>query len=330
MGALSLYNPTLLDAMSREDPNGQVATVVEFLNATNEVLDDMTFIEGNLKDGHVTTARTGLPGATWTKLYEHVQPSKSTTMQITDRIGTLEAYSEIDQRLVDRYKDKAKFRQTEEVAQIESMNQEICSTLFYGNETTAPSEFTGLSPRYNSLSGAESSQNVLDGGSNDTDNASIWLLCWGPMSIHGIYPEGSSAGISVEDLGLETDKTSEGLMRVYRSHYSWKCGLSVRDWRYGVRIANIEVSDLTKGATAGADLIDLMAQAIELLPSAKLGRPVFYCNRTIKSFLRRQIANKVASSTLTMDQVAGKHVLTFDGIPVKRCDALLNTETRLT
>jgi hypothetical protein len=63
-----------------------------------------------------------------------------------------------------------------------------------------------------------------------------------------------------------------------------------------------------------------------MIPSLSLGRPVFYCNRTVKSFLRRQIANKVASSTLTADMVAGKHVTMFDGVPVKRCDSILSTE----
>jgi hypothetical protein len=38
------------------------------------------------------------------------------------------------------------------------------------------------------------------------------------------------------------------------------------------------------------------------------------------------MVNKVANSTLTMETVAGKKVMTFDGVPVRRCDAILNTE----
>ena len=96
-----------------------------------------------------------------------------------------------------------------------------------------------------------------------------------------------------------------------------------------VRIANINWQQLTKDAQAGADLIDLMTQAIELLPNANMGRAVFYVNRKVRSFLRRQIANKVMGSTLTMEQVAGKHVVSFDGIPVKRSDALLLSEAQV-
>src|SRR5690606_38346105 len=114
----------------------------------------------------------------------------------------------------------------------------------------------------------------------------------------------------------------------YRTHFLWYCGLVVKDWRYVVRIANIDRTLLVKNAATGADLIDLMVQAIEMLPNTRIGRAVFYVNRNIRSFLRRQIANK-SNVWLTMEEIAGKKVMTFDGIPVKRVDALLNTEARV-
>jgi hypothetical protein len=122
---------------------------------------------------------------------------------------------------------------------------------------------------------------------------------------------------------IENADGSNGRMEAYRTHYRWDVGLTVRDWRYIVRICNIDVSALTKNAASGSDLVDLMAQALEVVPSLSMGRPVFYMNRTVRSYLRRQIVSKVASSTLTMDQVAGKHVMSFDGVPVKRCDQIL-------
>ena len=328
MSTLSAINPTLLDLQKRLDPDGKVAPIVELLNQTNEILEDMTFVEGNLITGNITTVRTGIPAPTWRKLYGGVQPAKSTTAQITDSCGMLEAYAEVDKKLVELNGNAAAFRLSEERAFIEGMNQEFCQTLFYGNEGTAPEEFTGLAPRFNSLS-AENASNIITGGGVAT-NTSIWLICWDPLTVHGIIPKGSTAGLKSEDKGIVTIENadgSNGRMEAYRTHYSWDVGLTVRDWRYIVRIPNINVAALTKNAATGADLVDLMAQALEVLPTQKIGRMVFYCNRTIKSYLRRQIVNKVASSTRTMDQVAGKHVMTFDGVPVKRCDALVSTET---
>jgi hypothetical protein len=262
-------------------------------------------------------------------LYGGVQPNRSTTAQITDNTGSLEAYAEVDKALADLNGNTAGFRLSEDRAHIEGMNQEFTSTLFYGNEGTEPEAFTGFAPRFNDTS-SNNGENIITAGGAGSDNNSIWLVCWGPNTVHGIYPKGSIGGLQMEDKGqatIENIDGSNGRMEAYRTHYRWDCGLTVRDWRYVVRIPNIDLSDLTKNAASGADLIDLMTQATEQLPSLTMGRCVFYVSRKVRSFLRRQIMNKVANSTLTMDMVAGKLVTMFDGIPVRRVDALAANES---
>lgn len=332
MATRGLLYPTLADFAKREDANGKIDTIVELLKQSNEILDDMVFQEGNLPTGHKTTVRTGLPSATWRLLNYGVQPSKSSTAQVVDTCGMLEAYAEVDKALADLNGNTAEFRLSEDRAFLEKMNQEMAATLFYGNTAANPEKFLGLAPRFATVSTDTTnigSQIIRGGGaSGQSDLTSIWLVAWGPNTVHGIFPKGSKAGFMHQDLGEQTlTDAAGGKYQGYRTHYKWDIGLCVRDWRYVVRIANVDTGDLTKNAASGADLIDLMTQAVELLHDTGLGRPVFYCNRTIRSFLRRQIVNKVANSTLSMDQVAGKMVMGFDGIPVRRCDQLLNTET---
>ena len=303
-------------------------TIVELLGQSNEILDDMVFQEANGTTGHRTTVRTGLPAPTWRKLYGGVQPTKSTTAQITDSMGMLEAYAEVDKALADLNGNTNEFRLSEDRAHIEGMSQEMADTLFYGNEGTEPEAFTGLAPRYNSLS-AGNAENIIVGGSNDTDNSSIWLVGWGPNTVFGTFPKGSKAGIQVTDKGQVTIENVDGAggrMEAYRTHYRWDMGLVVRDWRYIVRIPNIEKSALTKNAASGADLTDLMIQAIELMPNLNNVRPVFYVPRNIRAFLRRQISNKTLNATMSLDNVAGRHVVMFDGIPVRRVDKLAANE----
>lgn len=328
MTALSNKNPTLLDLAQIQGADGTIQDVIEILNATNEILDDMTWMEGNLPTGHKASIRSGLPTPTWRKLYGGVQPTKATNITVTDACGDLEAYAEVDARLVELSTNPAQFRLNQDRAHIEAISQEIASTLFYGNETTEPEAFTGLAPRFNSLS-AENGQNIIAGGGAGSDNTSIWLVVWGPRTCHGIIPKGSKAGMQVRDLGevtVENVDGSNGRAQMYRTHYKMSAGLHVADWRSVVRIANIDKSALTGDASSGADIIDLMTQAIERVHSLNAGRPVFYCSRNTKAFLRRQMVAKVKNSTLMMDQVAGKHVMTLDGIPVKRCDALSSDE----
>lgn len=330
MAVLAVNNPTLLDLAKRSDPDGKIAAIIELLNQENGILDDMTWIEGNLTTGHRTTVRTGLPAPTWRKLYGGVQPTKSTTKQITDNTGMLEAYAEVDKALADLNGNTSEFRLSEAKAHIEGMMQEMAKTLFYGNEGTVPEAFTGLAPRYNSLA-AENGQQIIDAGGAGTDNQSIWLVVWDTDKVHGIVPKGSTAGLQQEDLGRVTIENVDGLggrMEAYRSHFRWDAGLTVRDWRYIVRVANIDKSDLKPDWSTGANITDLMVQALERVQGLN-GRPVFYVSRQIRTMLRRQLVEKVKNSTLTMEEVAGKKVVAFDGIPVRRVDVLAADEARV-
>ena len=330
MATLAANNPTLLDLAKRTDPDGKIASIVEIMNAENPVLDDMTFVEGNLVTGHRTTVRTGLPTPTWRKLYGGVQPTKSTTIQVTDSCGMLEDYAEVDKALADLNGNTAAFRLSEDSAHIEGIAQEMAQTLFYGNESTEPEAFTGLSPRFNSLS-AENADNIIDAFSGSGgDLTSIWLCVWGPQTGFGIVPKGSTAGLQMTDKGQVTIENVDGAggrMEGYRTHYRMDAGLVIRDWRYFVRVANIDVSELDTIANT-KNLITWMIQASERIPHFGKGRACFYMNRTLREKLRLGILEKI-STNLTWETVEGKRVMTFDDIPVRRTDALIKTESRV-
>lgn len=327
MAVLPTGNLTLADLAKRTAPDGSVESmIVEVLEQNEEILDDMVWKEGNLPTGHRSTIRTGIPEPTWRRMYEGVQPQKSTTAQITDNCGMLEAYGVVDKALADLGGNTAAFRFSEDKAFVQGFGHKVARTLFYGNEGTEPAAFTGMTPRFNALSGVESSQNVINAAGSGSDNTSIWLVVWGDDYCHGIVPKASKVGLQHTDKGQQTEQKSDGSkFEAYVTHYRWDVGLTVRDWRYIVRIANIDVSDLTKDAASGADLVDLMTQAVERVHSLKGGRPAFYTNRRIRSFLRRQIKN-AKNINLTLEQVAGKQVVMFDGVPVRMSDSLLLTE----
>lgn len=330
MATLTVNNPTLLDLAKATDPDGSIARVVEILNQRNEVLEDMPWMEGNLPTGHRTTVRSGLPTPTWRKLYGGVQPTKSRRVQVTDNCGMLEDYAEVDKALADLNGNTEAFRISEDRAHIEGMSQEMAQTLFYGNEGSEPEAFTGLAPRFNSLS-AENADNIIDAFSGSGgDLTSIWLIVWGENSVHGIVPKGSKTGVQMTDKGQVTVENADGnngRMEAYRTHYRWDCGLTVRDWRQIVRIANIDVSEL--GTIANTkNIINWMVQAAERVDNLGAGRPVFYMNRTIREKLRLGILERI-SNNLTWETVSGKRVMTFDDIPVKRVDQILKTESRV-
>lgn len=331
MSGLSSYALSLVDAAKRMDPDGKVAKIAELLHQSNPLLDDMQWIEGNLPTGHRTTIRTGLPTVAWRLLNQGVQPSKSTTAQVDEACGMLEAYSEVDKDLAELNGNVSQFRLGEAQAFIESMNQEMASTIFYGNQSVTPEEFTGLSIRYSSLSAANA-QNIVNMANSNSggDNSSVWLVCWGPQTIHGIYPKGSKAGLFHEDLGLTTVESTAGIagqrMRAYLDHWQWKCGLAVKDWRYAVRLANVDISNLVAKSNA-ADLIEGMIKAIHRIPNLAMGKPVFYMNRSCFQMLDIQRRDDMLNAGLMYNEVDGKIIPHFRGIPVKVVDALTQSES---
>ena len=330
MAILQANVKTLLDWAKSYGPDGKPAVIAEMLAQTNEMLDDMLFMEGNLPTGHRITMRTGLPTVYWRLINQGVPTSKSTTAQVDEAIGLLEAWSEVDVELANLNGDQATFRMNESIAFIEAMNQEAAQTIIYGNGSISTEEFTGLSPRY-SDSTAGNGKNIIKGGGSGSDNTSIWLLAWGSQTVHGIFPKGSKAGLEHEDLGEETAETTQGLggsrLRVYRDRFVWKLGLALRDWRYAVRICNIDVGDLVANSGSQAKVLELMIRAIHRLPNMNMGRPVFYMNRTVFEMLDIQrLAAVGAGGGITYKDVDGKAIYSFRGIPIKVMDAILETE----
>ena len=330
---------TLLDWARRVDPDGKIAKVVEVLNEYNEILDDISFVEGNLPTGHKVTVRASLPTPTWRLLNQGVVRSKSTTNQITETCGMMEAYSEVDKDLAMLNGNTPEFRFTEDLGHIEGMNQEFAQTLIYGDTSVNPEEFVGLTPRYYTVSGATTSDNLIDAGGTGSDNTSIWLVGWSPMTIQGIFPKGSKAGLQITDLGEQTVLDSvDNLFQAYRTHFQWKCGIAVKDWRYVVRICNVDISTLeTAGdaADTSANILKMMSQAMDKFPPSGMVRPVFYCNNRVRAMIRVKFLNK-SNTYITLSElqspVSGlkRPTLSFMGIPIRRIDQLSVEEARVT
>ena len=327
MAVKGLTALTLADWGKRVDPNGKVDKIIELLSQTNPILQDMPFVEGNLPTGHRTTIRSGLPSATWRLLNYGVQPSKSTTVQVTDSIGMLETYAEVDKSLAEVQGNPAVVRLCVDRAVIEPQKQAMAQTLFYGDSSVNPQQFMGLSSRYSSLS-AGNAQNIIDAGGTGTDNTSIWLVVWGENTVHGIFPKGKKAGIQMEDKGQVTlEDANGGKYEGYRTHYKWDNGLTLRDWRYVVRIANIDVSNLDDPSTA-ANIAKLMIRALHRIPNRGMGRPIFYMNRTIYEVLDLQSLEK-SSLAMSVLEREGEWWTELRGVPIRETDALLETEARV-
>ncbi|MBV4480518.1 major capsid protein [Pseudomonas khavaziana] len=330
MGILTSTMPTLIDKFSREDSTKKVMKIVELMAKRNDILQDAEYQECNDGSKHKTTMRSGIPEPTWRMFNQGIQPSKSTTVPVLDTTGMMEDYGLVDKALADLSGNADAFRTSENMAKLQGFNNKAARYMIYGNTQAEPQAFLGLAPRYNDKS-AESGANIVDAGGTGSTNTSIWFVTWGEMSTHLLYPKGSVAGFQHKFLGQQTARAENGGdFEAYRDHFKWDIGMSVRDWRANSRIANIDVTQLARDGATGANIIDLMIDALYRIdnPEQGEGRTIIYANRTIQSWLHKQAMNS-KNVNLTLGEYGGKKIPEFLGIPIKRIDAILNTEARV-
>lgn len=326
---MSDTNPTLLDQIKRTDPDGNIAQIVEALTERNPVLMDATAMEGNLPTGHRVTIRSGLPAVGWRRYNEGTTASKSDTIQVDESCGELVGRSVVDCKLAKLNGNEAAFRASEDRAFLQALNNEAADAIFYASTKTDPEKIHGFTPRYKALTADDNSSHVINASgiaSTNADQASIWFITWGPETTHLIYPKGSTAGIETEDLGKEYEEDKDGTsgkkFLAWRTHYCWNLGLCIKDWRYNVRICNIDRSAIVVGDT---DLIDNMIDAYNRIYDLNSGRTVIYCDRSIKAWIDKIMFNKSNMYFTPMDW-HGNYVASFRGLPIVTCDALQTDE----
>jgi hypothetical protein len=334
MATLSNKYPTLLDLAAMPE-NKDVSEIVNLLAAQNPILEDAPAFECNRGLAHETSVKTGLPSVTWGSLYQGIPAGKGNMQTVKDTTGFVNSAAEVDERYVEIFEkaeDKASARMDMAADHLEAMGQEVATAIFYHDTAQDPKKPMGLAPRFNSFS-AENGSQLVNGGGVGADNTSIWLITWDKSSCHLIYPKAHKAGVERKDRGLIPAKDSNNdTYMVYREEFSWHFGLTVRNWQYIARICNIDVSALTVDASSGADVINLMTEAYYKHKGRRSskGKTFFYMNTTLVKYLDYQARlNPNQNLFLTFDKVGAnaKEILHFRGIPIRECDAILNSES---
>ena len=337
MATIGNTYPQLIDKYKAETPG----MVIDILKRSTPVLDDAIARQCNMGAVERSSIMTGYPDAAWGRIYKGVKKSKSTMQQVDDTTGFLEARSEIDTRLLKLAKEPAKQRLIDTGPHIRKMGHDMETGIFYNDVATTPERFKGLAARYSSYySGPKSaaplnsSAQVVHGGGSGSDNTSIWFVTWGDHATSLLYPEGTTAGLTMKDRGEEKVLDDAGdPFYVKAATYEWHIGLTVKDWRYNARVANIDVSDMLAG---NVDIWALLRQGYYRLESrqrdAVSSRIAIYMNADVLETLDAQSTDRALTTarqntvSLGHAEVEGKEVRTYRGIPIRETKALLNTE----
>lgn len=335
MAVLSTTALTIAEWAKRLDPTGKIPVIAELLSQTNDILKRFLFVKANGSTYHREVIRTGLPTVYWRAINQGVPTSASKTRAADEVLGQMEAYSKVDVGLLKLSEEPEATRMSEDVAFMEAMNQEAASSFFYANPADDPNKPLGLAGRYSSTSSSyANSANVIDaGGSTAQNNLSVWLIGFGQQTIFLTFPKGSVAGLEHEDLGKQLIQGSDGsVYTAMVTHYVWRFGIVVKDWRYAVRICNVDVTKLISQTSSSVGdptysgaLIKLMARAINHIPNRAMASLCWVMNRTAIAGLELQGLDKSASA-LAVQPALTQFEQAFRGIPICLCDALLDTE----
>lgn len=331
MAALNSAHPSLLNLTQRTLPNGSIdPDIVELLTKANPMIRDASWMEANEMFGHRSHVRTSKPAPGWRKLNEVSAFDKSTTAPITDTIGILEKWLQVEERIVRANGNSMAFLQSEEDAFVEAMADEMEDTIVSGNENTEPEAFTGIAPRFNTITSVENAENIFAESSGDSDATSIYLIDWNPKRVCMIYPKGATPVLETMDEGLVTAETHAGQtgpISVYRKKYVWVAGLHVKDWR-GIARFQFDPDDVVASGSSGPVLADTMRKMVRRVKPGPNAR--WYMNRDALDMFDLQGNNKGTLALPTITSAQGELVETFLGIPLRQCDAITTAETSIT
>ena len=340
MAALGAELVTLADVVKSKDK--KIGRVAEVLTEENAMLNDIPVMEMNEGTIHKEDIRSALPAVYYRKANQPIPASKSTIEERTFQASHFESKSQIDKDVAKRGgMDRIAYnRWNQAQGHLQAHAQELADLMIYGSPSASNLKTAGFFDIYSTLnSSEETSKQIIDAGGTGADNCSILKVHWGERSVFGVYPKGTQYGITRMDHSkggklVQIHGTDEngnpGTFWGYEEEFYTDHGLVVKDYRQAARIANIDVSNLVSGVGA-ADLIDLMISANYKIDSLSNGMGVWYVNRTVEAHLHKQALTKVgAGGGLSFENFEGKQILTFLGDPVKRMDALLNTEAQVT
>lgn len=315
---------TLADRVKMKDPDDGTAKIVEALSKRDNILKEAPAREGNLDTGHRLTIRSGLPAVGFRNYNEGTDASKSETIQVDEATAEIVGISKLDKSLAELGGDERAARMAEDSAFMQSIANLFHTTFFYGNSTTDPKKFHGMTPRFNDLSAANGDNIINDASTSaDSDQHSMWFITWSDDPTRGvelIYPKGKNGGLVMTDLGLDLvdDGTGKDFL-AWRTHFKLEIGVCVKDWRDVSRIVNIDESAT---ASDGVTLVDSMVKAYNALYEPGMPGQRIYADRATITLLDLQIMNKNAH--FDWMEWSGRKVIGFRGIPIIPTDALID------
>lgn len=313
---------SILHQIESYGPDGKYLPVARVLDQELVVARMFPWFEGNGVDTHVVRKDADL-GTSYRRRDNQGTPgSRTFKVNVTESKMGWARQIDIDKRVADAGGDPGKTRLEELAGALEGLGQEVENDYLNGDESSDPESINGLLTRRNDPS-ANPSLYVNGLASTATSTCmSVLLVGRGKRGVYCWYPRGSKAGITRQNYGDTLRDDTNGSLPMYRERVEFQGGLAVADDRYLIRAHSI---DRTQPLDGGADMIEVMIEMLGKLKRMDMD-PLFIMSR--EAWIRTwQQGNNRRDGNVTSDNLAGKPVFVFYGVPVMISDRMSVNES---
>ena len=322
MSTLGSTSITTADLRASLDPKGNAARVYEVLEKVSPVINNATWFESNMPNGHESSIQASEETATKRDYERGVPKSKTVNLPVIDLAAQYSANTECDVNKLETYPNPEQYLQKQEHRKIVAMHNDFEYDFFYGNNKTTLRANQGLATRFSSISSTFGKPGYQVVSANGTSsNTSLYLVGFGDDGVNLFYPLGSEAGVTriVKPQERVTDSSGSPYY-AYCIFNNWKVGLCVENYRQGfLRVANISTTALATYGTTDDTSPDLVGIAIRAMERVDMNSTLKYCwfaNETVIGYLKTMYYH-TGNVNLTLDQAQdGFPQVRLGGIPV--------------
>jgi hypothetical protein len=321
---------TLQNTMTEATEDGALIEVFDNLSKVNKLMEILPWHPTNRALNHITGEETSYAIPTPVVANEGGTEVINEVEQIIDVPINYHNVITPDPLALKGINDIGEWRARQVKRYGKGYVQSISEQVISGDALTTPGKsIDGLAKRLNSL--PTSATDVTDpfytvqsAGGAGADNTSIYVLGLGEEGVYGIYGKNGVGGFqySLKPAQYVTAAGGDGKIWTEPMDVSWEVGLCASNRRAMGRLCNIDFSDLTNDASAGANLVNELIHLINKTQVFEMGlTPVLLAQNDVISYFEAQRVNHGATQVgLTED--LGMALTTIKGIPFLRMDAI--------
>lgn len=320
---------TFIKLLQMNGADGQTMEIGDALSEQNDMIRDAVILPANDVMSHSDLRATSIPTPQIVKIGDGWDASVVQWDAFKDDISLFKDRCQIPEDAIKFAGDKAGKRAQIERQHLEGFGQGVQNHLIYGTSAADPEKFDGLDVRYKTPDSTDpwdpsssGDYGVLDNSGTGDDTTSIWLIQWAESKVSLRTPKNDpNSGIKRTDKGSVLISAENSKNRWdYITEFEWAVGLSIKDVRAVVRIRNIE----SAVANVTTDTIKKIIEAREMFNGNET--VWMYTNRRIRTHFRI-MAEAKQNVLYSSENPYNIPLLMFGDMPIRRCDAILNTET---